>query len=148
MINNEDKSRDVSKSKAITAINSLYKQYTNFTGEASKIARQLAFIEGGVFWTLYLATKINPPKILLMLFFGSLILFIIFDLAQYLYGSYLCISKSKQIKTEYILNKSFDSKLEYEIGKKAENLFIIKLVFLLCSLVLLFFMFKIFASSS
>ncbi|HAT9492007.1 TPA: hypothetical protein JBD00_12475 [Legionella pneumophila subsp. pneumophila] len=65
-----------------------YEEHIDFySGEASKIARQLAFAIGAIVWLLYSETGYQYKPLVTISYIG-LILFFIFDIIQYLFGAF------------------------------------------------------------
>ncbi|RUR17878.1 hypothetical protein ELY21_10285 [Legionella sp. km535] len=136
------------KSNIVSEMNFSYARYSFYTSESSKIARQVAFVEGAIFWTVYWLIECRP-KFLLITFFSILIIFFIIDLVQYLYGAFLSNSDAQTIKKIHQQNpgKDINYNLGDETGKKIEKFFILKMIFLGISVVPLFVMFKLYATS-
>jgi hypothetical protein len=122
-----------------------FERYDFYTKEASKIARQLAFSEGVIFWAIYLIMT-NKPRALIIAFYSALLLFFIFDLIQYLFGAYHFEAQAQMMKKIKKLNP--DNQINYEIGdeigKSIQKFFILKLLCLSISSLILIIMFTLF----
>lgn len=123
-------------------------RYLFYSSEASKIARQLAFTQGAIFWIIYSNMDCNQPKLLLGIFYTVLILFFICDLIQYLHGAYKFEQLAMTLKNIKEKNKL---KLNYEdpdyFVQSIKMFFSIKFIFLSISFLLLIVMFTIFIIS-
>lgn len=128
----------------LNKIDFAHERYLFYSSESSKIARQLAFAEGAIFWALYFLMQ-SGPKALIVTFYSTLLLFFIFDLVQYVFGGYLFSNQAKVIK-KLIKANTTTPKYEIgdEVGKSINKFYISKLIFLCISSLLLIIMFVIF----
>lgn len=81
-------------------INQFWRVSRSYSAEASKIARQLAFGEGAVFWFFFTENQIMANFIFLGLLF--LVLYFVLDVLQYIIGAF----KNKQLANFYEQNES------------------------------------------
>lgn len=125
-----------------------HKRYSFYSSEASKIARQIAFAEGAIFWALYFLMQ-NGTKALIIAFYSVLLLFFIFDLIQYVVGAFFFSYEAKVIKKLMKSNKQDPS---YEIGdfvgQSIKKYYVLKLIFLGVATLLLINMFIVFINYS
>lgn len=127
-------------------LQSLWLRCDFFSGQASKIGRQLAFAEGVVFWSLY--TQMDcKPKMLVVAFYLVLILYFIIDLLQYMYGAYKFEQKAI-LRKESKKNDQKVPSVGDEIGKNIKMFFTIKLIVLIPSFFILIAMFTLYIYSS
>ena len=130
------------KKGILKKIDLAYERYSFYTIEVSKIARQVAFAEGAIFWALYFLMQ-SGPKPLIISFYSVLLLFFIFDLIQYVIGANSFEKEAEFMKK--IIKSNNDKSLNYEIGddvgKGIKKFYILKLVFIGISTLLLIFMF-------
>lgn len=68
-------------------IDKIWTRCSRYSSEASKVARQLAFGEGAVFWGFFHDEKNLSLAMAFGMFF--LVLYFVFDIAQYIIGSWL-----------------------------------------------------------
>lgn len=116
-----------------------------YSGEASKIARQLAFAIGAIVWLLYSETHYQYKPLITISYIG-LILFFIFDIIQYLFGTF------KFSQLVYFLENirkqnsvgSLQYKYSYGFIRSLHTLYIIKFIFIGISSITLIIFFSIF----
>ncbi|HAW6248198.1 hypothetical protein SC699_15410 [Legionella pneumophila serogroup 1] len=123
-----------------------YEEHIDFySGEASKIARQLAFAIGAIVWLLYSETGYQYKPLVTISYIG-LILFFIFDIIQYLFGAF------KFSQLVYFLNNTrkqnpvgnLQYKYSYGFIRSLHTLYIIKFIFIGISSITLIIFFSIF----
>lgn len=133
--------------KTLSKIDKTLDVYYIFTAEASKIARQLAIMEGAIFWAIYfLISSTYQPKALMIAFYLILIIFFILDLTQYVYGASKYEAEVQRMKKINTLNPETPVKYEIgdEIGKNIKVFYILKLIFLGISTLLLMILCSVF----
>lgn len=133
--------------KTLSKVDKTLKVYYIFTAEASKIARQLAIMEGAIFWAIYfLISSIYQPKALMIAFYLTLIIFFILDLSQYVYGASKYEAEVHRMKKINTSNPETPVKYEIgdEIGKNIKVFYILKLIFLGISTLLLMILCSVF----
>ncbi|AOW57836.1 TPA: hypothetical protein ACPYPK_001038 [Legionella pneumophila] len=138
------------KDKLDAKISFAQDRYKFYTTEASKIARQVAFAEGAIFWALYILMQ-NGPKSLIITFYSILLLFFIFDLIQYVYGAIRFEYEEDAIKKVRASNKKIKGinyKIGDEIGNSIKTYYLIKLFFLCLATIILIIMFVTFINSN
>jgi len=67
-----------------TSYQESYKRFLFYTGEASKIGRQLAFAEGAILWFYH--TNVDAYFSFILISFTFLLIYFILDLLQYFIG--------------------------------------------------------------
>lgn len=138
---------EIKDTKTVSKIDRTLKVYYILTAEASKIARQLAIMEGAVVWAIYfLISSIYQPKALMIAFYLILIIFFILDLLQYVYGASKYEAEVQRMKKINTLNPDTPIKYELgdEIGKNIKIFYILKLIFLGISTLLLLILCSVF----
>jgi Ca2+/Na+ antiporter len=133
--------------KTLSKVDKTLEVYYIFTAEASKIARQLAIMEGAIFWAIYfLISSIYQPRALMIAFYLILIIFFILDLTQYVYGASKYEAEVQRMKKINTLNPETPIKYEIgdEIGKNIKVFYILKLIFLGISTLLLMILCSVF----
>ncbi|MCE0722805.1 hypothetical protein [Legionella resiliens] len=137
--------KKLDKIKSDNTSKRLWSRVDFYSTEASKIARQLAFTEGAIFWSLYFTMAVKP-KGLVVLFYIGLILFFLVDLFQYLYGTIKfkqkILARNKAKKDNLVVPSIGD-----KIGKNIFNIFIIKLILLIQPTITLILIFIVYISS-
>ena len=129
--------------KRLSKVDKTLDVYYIFTAEASKIARQLAIMEGAIFWAIYfLISSIYQPKALMIAFYLTLIIFFILDLSQYVYGASKYEAEIHRMKKINTLNP--ETPIGDEIGKNITVFYILKLIFLGISTLLLMILCSVF----
>jgi hypothetical protein len=81
----QSKQDDYKKSKA--KIKKIYAVGMDFSSDASKVGRQFAFGEGALFWFFF--QKNEEIRSMIIIGLAFLVLYFIFDIFQYLIGSWL-----------------------------------------------------------
>ena len=76
-------------------IKKIYTVGTDFSSEASRVARQLAFGEGAIFWFFFGDKLISIIAVGLVF----LVLYFLFDISQYIIGAWLNKNLGQHMKT-------------------------------------------------
>jgi hypothetical protein len=147
--NNSDHTNVVNVDDVSLSIKNYGKHIDFYSGEASKIARQLAFAIGAIVWLLYSETGYQY-KPLVSINYISLLLFFIFDIIQYLFGAF------KFSQLVYFLENirkqnsvcSLQYKYSYDFIRSLHTFYIIKFIFIGISSITLIIFFSIFLALS
>lgn len=77
----------MNKERTEDKIQKIWARASQYSGEASRVARQLAFGEGAIFWFFFHDKHDLSMPIAAGMFF--LVMYFIFDIAQYIIGSWI-----------------------------------------------------------
>lgn len=94
--------------KSREEIKKIYNRGNKYSGDASKIARQLAFGEGAIFWFFFF----REPRLAIIITIGLLflVLYFIFDISQYIIATWV----NKNLASTYEHLNSKDAPMEPE----------------------------------
>lgn len=125
----------------------LYREAESYSSRLSSILRQLAFVEGGLFW--FSKINFNTPNPILIIGFSFLVLYFVFDALQYFNGLIEYEKLGDKLYRDFKVHRIYiPDNYEEEPPKSIGVLFYIKILIIFISSILLIFIFMNGFSSS